>query len=48
MKTQSVQRENNPGAAPGLEHDELIELSSEAGQGSLTCIDYGPALGPRE
>ena len=33
----------NPGAAPGLEHDEIELLPSEAGRVSLTCIDYCPA-----
>jgi len=33
----------NPGAAPGLEHDEIERLPSETGQVNVTCIDYGPA-----
>jgi magnesium transporter len=34
--------EKNPGAAPGLEHDELARLPSKTGQVNVTCIDYGP------
>jgi magnesium transporter len=34
--------EKNPGAAPGLEHDEIELLPSETGQVNLTCIDYCP------
>ncbi|HWQ08383.1 MAG TPA: magnesium/cobalt transporter CorA [Holophaga sp.] len=33
---------SNPGAAPGLEHDELIELRGAEGPVSLTCVDYCP------
>jgi magnesium transporter len=33
----------NPGAAPGLEHDEITLQPSESGQVSVTCIDYCPA-----
>lgn len=32
----------NPGAAPGLEHDEIELLPSETGRVHLTCIDYCP------
>jgi magnesium transporter len=35
--------EKNPGAAPGLEHDELELLPSIAGQVNVTCIDYCPS-----
>jgi magnesium transporter len=35
--------EKNPGAAPGLEHDEIELLPSEPGRVKLTCIDYSPA-----
>jgi magnesium transporter len=35
--------EKNPGAAPGLEHDEIELLPSAAGQVTLTCLDYCPA-----
>jgi magnesium transporter len=34
---------SNPGAAPGIEHDEIILLPGETGQVTLTCIDYCPA-----
>ena len=32
----------NPGAAPGLEHDDLKQLPSESGSVNVTCIDYCP------
>jgi magnesium transporter len=32
----------NPGASPGVEHDELIQLPSGTEPVSLTCIDYSP------
>jgi magnesium transporter len=35
--------EKNPGAAPGVEHDEIIQLTGETGQVNVTCIDYCPA-----
>jgi len=31
-----------PGAAPGIEHDEITNLESGSGPVSLTCIDYCP------
>lgn len=34
--------EKNPGAAPGLEHDEIKLRPSEPGPVSVTCTDYGP------
>jgi magnesium transporter len=34
--------EKNPGAAPGVEHDEIKLLAGEAGQVIITCIDYCP------
>jgi magnesium transporter len=34
--------EKNPGAAPGLEHEELQLLPSGPGQVTVTCIDYSP------
>jgi magnesium transporter len=43
MQTQSVRLKSNPGAAPGLEHHELIQLEGENGQAHLTCIDYSPS-----
>jgi magnesium transporter len=33
---------SNPGAAPGIEHDEIILLPGETGQVTVTCIDYCP------
>lgn len=33
---------SNPGAAPGVEHDEIILQPGETGQVTLTCIDYSP------
>lgn len=34
---------SNPGAAPGLEHDDLIQLASGAGSVAIQCIDYCPS-----
>ena len=34
--------DKNPGAAPGVEHDEINLLSDESGQVTITCIDYCP------
>jgi magnesium transporter len=34
--------EKNPGAAPGIEHDEIILLPGETGQVTITCTDYCP------
>jgi magnesium transporter len=34
---------NNPGAAPGIEHDEINQISTDAGPVTLTCVDYCPA-----
>ena len=35
--------EKNPGAAPGVEHEEIILLPGEAGHTTITCTDYCPA-----
>lgn len=35
--------EKNPGAAPGLEHDEIELLPGETGRINVTCIDYSPS-----
>lgn len=35
--------ENNLGAAPGVEYDEIMHLPGKAGQVTITCIDYSPA-----
>lgn len=32
--------EKNPGAAPGVEHDEIILLPGKPGQVTMTCTDY--------
>jgi magnesium transporter len=32
-----------PGAAPGIEHDEIVSLPGESGQATVTCIDYCPS-----
>lgn len=34
--------DKNPGAAPGVEYDELNMLSRESGETIITCIDYCP------
>lgn len=31
------------GAAPGIEHEDLISLPTHAGPAQITCIDYSPA-----
>ncbi len=31
-----------PGAAPGIEHDEIASLPGGTGQVHISCIDYGP------
>jgi magnesium transporter len=40
MNTQSVRVKSNPGAAPGLEHDEIFQFAGTAGPVALSCIDY--------
>jgi magnesium transporter len=32
-----------PGAAPGIEHDEIVSLPGESGQSTVACIDYCPS-----
>jgi magnesium transporter len=32
--------EKNPGAAPGVEHDEIIQLPAKTGHTTIRCIDY--------
>lgn len=34
---------SQPGAAPGIEHDEITGLPAESGAVTITCIDYNPA-----
>lgn len=43
MDIRSPRLKSNPGAAPGLEHNELIQQAETAGPVSLACIDYCPA-----
>jgi magnesium transporter len=31
-----------PGAAPGIEHDEIAAFSTSAGPARITCVDYSP------
>lgn len=42
MKTQFNPIKDIPGSAPGIEHDEIIDLPGGTGQVSITCIDYNP------
>ncbi len=35
--------ETDPGAAPGVEYEEIILQAGEAGQAAVTCIDYSPS-----
>jgi magnesium transporter len=42
MAQQIDQRTSQPGAAPGIEHDEIVGLAGEGGDVSITCIDYSP------
>ena len=42
METNFARVRSNPGAAPGLEHDEIIQRMGTAGPVELTCIDYCP------
>jgi magnesium transporter len=42
MNTQFNPIQSHPGSAPGIEHDEIVGLSGEKGQVSITCIDYSP------
>jgi magnesium transporter len=36
------QRTTTPGAAPGIEHDEIRSLTGQPGPVCITCIDYAP------
>ena len=42
MEPQPVRVKSNPGAAPGLEHDEILQAGGSLGPVALTCIDYCP------
>ena len=43
MSKQFRRDKMTPGAAPGIEHEELVGLSGDKGRASITCVDYGPA-----
>ena len=36
-------RAYNSGAAPGIEHDEIVNLPAREGKVKITCADYGPS-----
>lgn len=42
MGSQFVALQNDPGAAPGVEHHEIAALPSSPGQVVVTCVDYSP------
>ena len=42
MKTQFNSTDISPGAAPGIEHDELIGLPGGDSRTLISCIDYSP------
>ena len=42
MKAKFNQIKSIPGAAPGIEHDEIVNLPAGSGQVSISCIDYSP------
>ena len=42
MRTRSEYTKRMPGAAPGVEHDEIVRLPSGAEQVRITCVDYSP------
>jgi magnesium transporter len=42
MKTQINPADIHPGSAPGIEHEEIIDLPSRNERASITCIDYCP------
>ncbi|HET9910452.1 MAG TPA: magnesium/cobalt transporter CorA [Anaerolineales bacterium] len=43
MKTQFKRAEILPGTAPGIEHDEIIDLPGRNERAMITCIDYSPS-----
>lgn len=43
MNPQFAALQNDPGAAPGIEHDEIAALPTSPGQVSVTCVDYCPS-----
>jgi magnesium transporter len=42
MKTQFSPTNSRQGAAPGIEHEELIRLPSDGRRTQVSCIDYSP------
>lgn len=42
MTSQQDQIKSLPGAAPGIEHDEITGLSAGTGSVKITCLDYNP------
>jgi magnesium transporter len=42
MNTQFNPTLIQPGTAPGIEHDEIIDLPGKAEPATITCIDYSP------
>src|SRR4030095_4024941 len=42
MKTKFNPADISEGAAPGIEHDELMQLPSGNTRTLISCIDYGP------
>ena len=42
MTAWSSDAKGSPGAAPGVELDEIASLPSEPGRAWLTCVDYSP------
>ncbi len=43
MEIISARLKSNPGAAPGLEHEDLIRMDSGTGSVQIRCIDYCPS-----
>ncbi len=43
MNSKFAALQNDPGAAPGVEHDEIAALPSSPGQVLVTCVDYCPS-----
>lgn len=43
MNPQFAALQNDPAAAPGVEHDEIVARPSDPGHVRVTCVDYCPA-----
>jgi len=43
MKTKSHQLKHTPGAAPGIEIEELANLPGGSGKSTIICMDYSPS-----